>query len=42
MPAPHPLPADMLSVGRLDVHQPYDSERASGPDRQGRWEQPPG
>ena len=38
----HPLSADMLSVGRLDVHQPYDCERAPGPDRQGRWEQPPG
>lgn len=32
----------MLSVGRLDVHQPYNSKRASGPDRQDRWEQAPG
>jgi hypothetical protein len=36
------FPPTCCSVGRLDVHQPYDSECAPGSHRQGRRDQPPG
>ena len=39
---PYDSSDEILSVGRLDAHHPYNSERVSGPDRQERWEQSPG